>query len=306
MAADPATTPLSLQQELDMRLAEARGRLSPNDERILAFLRDHLDELAFHTAESLAQGTGVSAAAVVRFARRLRFTSFRELRDLAREQLQATKDPRGPATAADSTLARKVRRDIESLELLPRLLEAPLAAAADAIAAARTTWFLANRETYGLAVYAQRLTHHIRADVRLVDPSFTDPLRAIGPDDTLVACSFRPYARQTLELVAHARSAHASVVFITDGKGHDFLDTADVVLAVPVDSPTLLLSFTPAVCIIEALVARVAMLDADHTHDTLDATARFVAEQQLLVDREMLPRPRHTATQAGDNATRKE
>jgi DNA-binding MurR/RpiR family transcriptional regulator len=292
MASDAPAPPLSLPQELDVRVADARGRLSGNDERILAFLRDHLDELAFHTAESLAQGTGVSAAAVVRFARRLGFASFRELRDRARQELHSSAGAEAPAARADAatTLARKVRRDIDSLELLPRTLETALSTAAEAIATARTTWFLANRETYGIAVYAQRLMHQVRADVRLVDPSFADALRSIGPEDALVACSFRPYARQTLELIAHARDAGTRRVIVTDGRGHDFLDAADVVLAVPVESPTLLLSFTPAVCVIEALVAQVAMLDADHTHDTLDATARFVADQHLLVDRGRLPR----------------
>src|ERR1700759_4257278 len=115
---------LSLRQELAVRVADARRRLSRNDERILAFLRAHLDELAFHTAESLAQGAGVSAAAVVRFARRLGFESFRELRDRARAALQsASRAPRAPA---ESTLARKARQDIENLELLSRTLEAPL------------------------------------------------------------------------------------------------------------------------------------------------------------------------------------
>src|SRR4051794_33550205 len=93
-----AGRPLSLQQELDVRVADARGPLSRNDELILVFLRDHLDELAFHTAESLAQGTGVSAAAVVRFARRLGFASFRELRDRARAELQSP--PEGAASMA--------------------------------------------------------------------------------------------------------------------------------------------------------------------------------------------------------------
>jgi DNA-binding MurR/RpiR family transcriptional regulator len=291
MSAEAPVTELSMRQELDVRVADARGRLSGNDERILTFLRDHLDELAFHTAESLAQGTGVSAAAVVRFSRRLGFASFRELRDRARSELQTAPDAPAPPVrdAADSTLGRKVQRDIESLQLLPQLLEAPLAAAAEAVAGARTTWFLANRETYGLAVYGQRLMHQVRTDVRLVDPSFADALRGVGPDDALVACTFRPYARQTLELVAHARKAHARIVMVTDGRGHDFLEAADVVLAVPVESPTLLLSFTPAICVLETLVAQVAMLDADHTHDTLDVTARFVAEQHLLVDRAKLP-----------------
>jgi DNA-binding MurR/RpiR family transcriptional regulator len=93
----------SLGRELDVRVAGARGGLSGNDERILAFLREHLGELAFHTAESLAQGAGVSAAAVVRFSRRLGYGSFRELRDRARDELQgeqpAAPPPRGPPAA---------------------------------------------------------------------------------------------------------------------------------------------------------------------------------------------------------------
>jgi DNA-binding MurR/RpiR family transcriptional regulator len=280
---------LSLRQELDVRVADTRRRLSGNDELILGFLREHLDELAFHTAESLAQGAGVSAAAVVRFARRLGFESFRELRDRARADLKA--EPVGPEGAPpESTLERKLRRDIENLELLGRTLEAPLAAAAAAVAQSAATWLLANRETYGLAVYAQRLLHQVRDDVRLVDPSFADPLRAIGADDALIACTFRPYARQTLELAAHARKSGARVVMVTDGRGHEFLASADVVLAVPVASPTLLLSFTSVVCVLEALIAQVAMLDADRTHDTLTATAQFVAEQHLLVERMPVPR----------------
>src|SRR4051812_41238941 len=102
MSADtaPPAAGLSLEQELDVRVAEARGQLSGNDERILAFLREHLDELAFHTAESLAQGTGVSAAAVVRFSRRLGFASFRDLRERARGELQSGRGAQAPAGRA--------------------------------------------------------------------------------------------------------------------------------------------------------------------------------------------------------------
>ena len=72
---------------------------------------------------------------------------------------------------------------------------------------------------------------------------------------------------------------------VTDGRAHDFIDDADVVLAVPVESPTLLLSFTPAVCVLEALAARVAMLNVDETHAMLEATAEFVAEHDIVVER---------------------
>jgi DNA-binding MurR/RpiR family transcriptional regulator len=274
-----------LDQDLEIRLAEARGNLSGNDERVAAFLRDHLGELAFHTAESLAQGAGVSAAAVVRFSRRLGYSSFRDLRERARNQLQSTAESLPPVENQPSTLARKAQRDIASLELLPRLLDEPLTSAARLVADARATWFMANRETYGLAVYAYRLLHHALARVNLVDPSFPDPLRDVTDGDALLACTFRPYARETLELVGHARSTGAQIILVTDGLAHDFIQASDVVLAVPVDSPSLFLSFTPAVCVLETLAAMVATLDADQTYHTLEATARFSDAQRLTLER---------------------
>jgi hypothetical protein len=39
------------------------------------------------------------------------------------------------------------------------------------------------------------------------------------------------------------------------------------------------------VCVLEALAGRVATMDADRTHDVLESTARFLAEQELVVDR---------------------
>src|SRR5690349_18960399 len=124
MTVEPNVT---LSQDLELRLAEARGQLSGNDERVAGFLREHLEELAFHTADSLAQGAGVSAAAVVRFARRLGYANFRELRDRARAELRAEQAPE--PSAATSTLGRKTQRDVASLELLPRLLDAEIGAA---------------------------------------------------------------------------------------------------------------------------------------------------------------------------------
>lgn len=301
---DAEGQPLSLGQELDVRVARSPGRLSANDERVLAFVREHQDALAFHTAESLAQGAGVSAAAVVRFARRLGFASFRELRDRARDELRpAPPEAIEPAPATGSMLLRKAQRDAESLRMLPPLLEQPLAQAAALLAGARTVWVLANRETFGLAVYVQRLMHHVRDDVRLVDPSFADPLRGLGEEDVLLACSFRPYARQTLQLMTHARRAGTPLVLVTDGGGRTALDTADIVLAVPVESPTPLLSFTPAVCVLETLVGQVAMLDADRTHGTLEATGRWITEQELVVERRRRP-PRGTEPPAGPRRRR--
>jgi DNA-binding MurR/RpiR family transcriptional regulator len=275
----------SFPREFELRLA--RTRLSKNDEQILAFLRDHVDEFAFLTSESIAQGAGVSRAAVVRFSRRLGYSGFAELRAHHREQLQhlAVQTREGDADAEDRTLlSRKVRRDLDNLELLPTMLGAHLERAATQIAAAEHIWLLANRETHGLLVYLYRLLHHVRSNVHLVDPAFPDPLRDIGPRDALLACTFRPYARQTLTLTRHARTRGAAVIVLTDGHGHSFLERSDTVLTVSVESPTVFLSFVSAVSALEALAAYVARVDPDETYETLEGTDRFVEDQRLMLE----------------------
>jgi DNA-binding MurR/RpiR family transcriptional regulator len=272
-------------RELELRLANAR--LSNNDEQILAFVRSHLDELAFHTSESIAQGAGVSRAAVVRFSRRLGYSGFSALRAQHREQLQnLTEETRqnDADTQDQSLLSRKARRDVENIQLLPTMLGSRLEHAASQIAAAEQLWLLANRETHGLIVYVYRLLHHVRSNVHLVDPAFPDPLRDITPRDALLACTFRPYARQTVALTKHARSSGAAVIILTDGYGHKFLDASDTVLAVSVESPTVFLSFVSAISALEALAAYVARIDADETYRALDATDRFVESQRLMLE----------------------
>lgn len=274
----------SFTRELELRLANAQ--LSNNDEEILAFVRGHLDELAFHTSESIAQGAGVSRAAVVRFSRRLGYTGFSALRAHHREQLQnLTEETRQrDADAQDqSPLSRKVRRDVENIQMIPTMLGSQLEHAANQAAAAEHLWLLANRETHGLIVYLYRLLHHIRSHAHLVDPAFPDPLRDITPRDALLACTFRPYARQTIALIKHARSSGAAVIVLTDGNGHKFLDAADTVLPVSVESPTVFLSFVSAISALEALAAQVARIDADETYKTLEATDRFVESQRLML-----------------------
>ena len=279
----PGGLPDSLSREFETRLANVR--LSQNDERVLGFVRDHLDELAFHTSESIAQGAGVSRAAVVRFARRLGYSGFAALRSRHRQLLRGTASSDTQSGEEElSMLDRKIRRDAENLAVLPAMLGSRLDEAAQKAANARSLWLLANRETYGLIVYFHRLLHHVRSNLQLVDPSFPDPLRDISAGDTLLACTFRPYARQTLALADHAREAGAAVVAVTDGYGQRFLAESDTVLALPVESPTMFLSFVAATSVLEALAAYVARLDVDATYETLESTGRFIHGQRMMVE----------------------
>jgi DNA-binding MurR/RpiR family transcriptional regulator len=271
----------SFLRELETRLTSAR--LSHNDRRILEFIRDHLDELGFHTSESIAQGANVSRAAVVRFARRLGYGGFADLRTRYRE-LSVGEGDGGGEPQDTSSLARKIQRDVENLQLLPGLLGDRLDGAAQAICDARRFWLLANRETQALTAYLYRLLHQIRRNLSLIDPAFPDPLRDAGEGDAVLVCTFRPYSRQTVELLAHVRAAGAATIVMTDGERHRFLRPQDIVLPVPVQSPTMFLSFTAAFSALEALAAAVARTAPQETSLTLEKTGAFAAGQRLMLE----------------------
>ena len=73
-----ATRQRALIRDLAVRVSDNRSRLSNNDGRIVEYLREHPDELAFHTSKSLAVEVGVSQAAVIRLARKLGYSDVHE------------------------------------------------------------------------------------------------------------------------------------------------------------------------------------------------------------------------------------
>jgi DNA-binding MurR/RpiR family transcriptional regulator len=277
-------------QDFHVRATEARGSLSSNDERIVQYLREHMDALPFHTTDSLADAVGVSRAAIVRFSTKVGYESFTEMRNLAREELKAQGNSPLARFGADhpdgddSLLASKFRQDMSNLEMTERLSGEALVGTAELLAAARRIYVVGNRKSYALAVYLHRILHGVRPTVRLVDPAFPDELSAMDADDALVACLFQRYSRSTIGMLETAAKIGAKTVVLTDGRGHDFARRADQCLVASTDSPTLYQSMVAPLALLEALAAQIAALDPDLTRRSLEATERFNVGQGLLLE----------------------
>jgi DNA-binding MurR/RpiR family transcriptional regulator len=278
------------EQDFHVRATEARGRLSANDERIIQYLREHMEGLPFHTSDSLAEDVGVSRAAIVRFATKLGYDGFTEMRNSAREELRSqgnsplTRFASDGRTESSSLLSRKLRQDIRNIEMTETLAGEGILAAADALAAARWIYVVGNRKSFGLAVYLHRILHGVRPNVRLVDPGFTDEVAALRAGDALIACLFQRYSRSTIATLDRAKEAGSRTVLITDGRGHGFAEGADHVLVAATDSPTLYQSMVAPLALLEGLAAQVAALDPDLTRRSLESTERFNLDQGLVLE----------------------
>ncbi|MEA2157339.1 MAG: hypothetical protein QOE11_3479, partial [Solirubrobacteraceae bacterium] len=272
------TTPESLSTYIQARFDD----FSRSQKDVAQYIVDHLDEVAFQTAEELARRANTSSSTVVRFSQALGFEGYPELQQSAREEYRrrhATTLPTGPAAplfsldqnefetmlAADHVnvedTARKVsRRDIE--------------AAVEAIA---TTPRLLVAGTDQMAFFASYLRHllmllDLRAEI-VASPS----QEALGrlsriDDETLViglsAGRPHPLVVRAMKLARHRK---ARTIAITDATLSEVAKLAQIRLYYSSNSPAYVRSHTALLAMVQALAYGVYARDADGYADRIKA-----------------------------------
>jgi DNA-binding MurR/RpiR family transcriptional regulator len=280
-SATPTTTPESLSTYIQARFDD----FSRSQKDVAQYIVDHLDEVAFQTAEELARRANTSSSTVVRFSQALGFEGYPELQQSAREEYRrrhATSPPAGALSsiaplfsldqnefetmlAADHVnvedTARKVsRRDIE--------------AAVEAIA---TTPRLLVAGTDQMAFFASYLRHllmllDLRAEI-VASPS----QEALGrlsriDDETLViglsAGRPHPLVVRAMKLARHRK---ARTIAITDATLSEVAKLAQIRLYYSSNSPAYVRSHTALLAMVQALAYGVYSRDADGYADRIKA-----------------------------------
>ena len=244
--------------------------LSPNDRRIAELVLADPAQASFESADSLARKAGVSKAAVVRFGARLGLGGFGGLRDAL---IAAARERLGDADRADAAHLEEgpgpdaSRTPIDRLlatatEDLGRALEATGPGAIDRAASILDSgegWIhvFGQRKSAALAEYAYFLLNPMLPNVGRVESgesALADHLLDIGPEDRLIAFTFRRYAKLTSEVVDYFRERGAPVVLVTDSVSAPGATSAEVLLLCPSEAEERRLpTATSAVFMIELL-----------------------------------------------------
>ncbi len=250
--------------DLLARVNARQASFSANDAIIAAFLRDNPILVALSTADQLARTLGVSKAAIVRFAMRLGYAGFRELReDLGQRVTQQQPEPAialRPEGLEDVGifLSTKLTSDLASLstfvasvdqrELLrcARLLVQPTA----------TVFVAGERRGFAAAALAQRLFSWVRPGVRLwrmEEPGLALALDEIRTGDVVLAFAFRRFARVTSVLLEYAREVGATTILVTETLSCPYAELADSIVLCPSAGSSAFDSSVPAVFCVEVL-----------------------------------------------------
>jgi DNA-binding MurR/RpiR family transcriptional regulator len=271
-------------QTLSAYISSRFDEFSRSQKDVAQYVVDHLDEVAFHTAEELARRASTSSSTVVRFSQALGFEGFPELQEAAREEYRhhhRTTGRNGYETAAplfslDQTpFEHAVAADHVNVEETARKVSrSQVEGAIEAIATADRILIAGTDQMAFFASYLRHLLMllDIRAEIA-ASPS-QEALSRLGRIDegTLVIglSAGRPHPL-VVRAMKIARHRKAGTLAIVDATLSEVAKLAERTLYYSSNSPAFVRSHAGLLSLIQALAYGVYSRDAAQYDDRIRA-----------------------------------
>jgi len=285
----PATMAQGNRPSVQARLASTYGALPPAQRTIADAIMGDPMLGALWGIEVMAERARVSVGSVMRFAQRLGYRSFREFRDALREAcVLRSGEPKlqrlAPPTDVFGALGEVSRRDSEGLaELIQVVDHAMLESASRLLVAANHRLILGRGAGHVMGlIFAYHLTQAGVPCIAALPSDFSNQVANLGARDLLVAISFQPYSRETVDAASFAKQNGIRVLAFSDHKDSPLAAHADILVPVPSESLLFSFSLTSFAALSHAFAIVLAARDQAGTLKRLKA-ANGVA-QPLFVD----------------------
>ena len=280
-SATPTTTPESLSTYIQARFDD----FSRSQKDVAQYIVDHLDEVAFQTAEELARRANTSSSTVVRFSQALGFEGYPELQQSAREEYRRRHAASLPAGIAGpvAPLFSLDQNEFETMlaadhvnveDTARKVSRSEIEAAVEAIA---TTPRLLVAGTDQMAFFASYLRHllmllDLRAEI-VASPSQEALGRLSRIDDQTLVIGLsagrpHPLVVRAMKLARHRK---ARTIAITDATLSEVAKLAQIRLYYSSNSPAYVRSHTALLAMVQALAYGVYARDADGYADRIKA-----------------------------------
>jgi DNA-binding MurR/RpiR family transcriptional regulator len=288
-AADSPAAPIEAagHQTLSAYIKARFDEFSRSQKDVAQYIVDHLDEVAFQTAEELARRANTSSSTVVRFSQALGFEGFPELQGQAREEYRRrvaaglTGATNGAAAAEplfsldQSEFETAVAADHVNVEETARKMSrSDVEAAIDAIAGARRVLIAGTDQMAFFASYLRHLLMLLDLQADIVASPSQEALSRLGRiDDTMLVVGLsagrpHPLVVRAMKLARHRK---AGTVAITDATLSEVAKLAQIRLYYSSNSPAYVRSHTALLSLIQALAYGVYSRDAEQYADRIKA-----------------------------------
>ncbi len=273
-------------QTLSAYIQARFDEFSRSQKDVAQYIVDHLDEVAFQTAEELARRANTSSSTVVRFSQALGFEGFPELQGSAREEYRRRHERGGtgpgPATVVEplfsldqSEFETAIAADHVNVEETARKASrSDIEATIEAIASAEKVLIAGTDQMAFFASYLRHLLMLLDLRAEIVASPSQEALSRLGRIDasTLViglsAGRPHPLVVRAMKLARHRK---AKTVAITDATLSEVAKLAGIRLYYSSNSPAYVRSHTALLSMIQALAYGVYARDAAQYADRIKA-----------------------------------
>ena len=254
-------------QQVLASLLEQLPHLSPKLRAAAKLILDKPNAVATSSMRELARQAGVTAPTLIRLAETLGYDSYQAFKNVFRDaidnynfeqradRLQRTSEADGEVAIING-LEEAGQRNIHNF--YQHLNHEQLCRAADLIINAPTAYVVAASAPHWMAAYMQYVgkmaVPHLRVP-RTSGDGLIEGLVPINEGDVVLAMTYNPYARQTIEAVEFALSRGAKFIYLTDSIAAPLADQADVLIQQSTESPQYFPSMIPVIAAIETLLA---------------------------------------------------
>lgn len=246
-------------KQLDERLRQHYGQLSPQEQRIANFVFDHFDDVIGYNSAELARLSGVSKATVSRLFKRLGYEKYKDMRDELRTLRQSgmpLTDNRG-AVQGNTLLSRHYKQEMANLtqwvnSIDPQRFNDIIAA----LRQARRILIIGMRNGWPVALHLRQQLLQARSQVHILpQPGQTlgEELVDIGADDLVVAVAFRRRPRMMKAVLQQLQQQAVPVVLLCEPQAQSIIPLARWSLCTPLDSVSAFDSYSAAMSLVSLL-----------------------------------------------------
>ena len=271
-------------QTLSAYIQARFDEFSRSQKDVAQYIVDHLDEVAFQTAEELARRANTSSSTVVRFSQALGFEGYPELQGSAREEYRRrVANGAGAQGATSGPLFSLDQNEFETAlaadhanveETARKVSRSEVESAIDAIADAERLLVIGTDQMAFFASYLRHLLMLLDLRAETVAGPSQESLTKLGRIDerTLVIglSAGRPHPL-VVRAMKLARHRHATTVAITDATLSEVAKLAQIRLYYSSNSPAYVRSHAALLSLIQALAYGVYSRDTGKYEDRIKA-----------------------------------
>ena len=277
--------------EFRERLVKISADLPPQQRVIAEYVLQHLTAIPFLSVPELARRAGVSEATVVRFAQRIGYPGFSELKMELVDLLQ-TRLTNGDE-GAQEIVSEDLLQSVASLEIanigrtLDSLDRESFSSVAEALFASDRVYTFGMGVSALLAELAAYTLLQVGVRASCLSTVFSSPreqLVGIRPGDLVMVFSLPPYSKQSLAILEDAHGLGISTVAVSDRMTSPASTLAERTLSVKSDN----MMFTNAVAAVTVLINALATeIATSHREVALAALSQI--NRVLSEDEDLLP-----------------